>query len=113
MSNEHLNVQEIMNDFYEYISKIPSGSEFIYTEIRKGNIQEAVDSIISFSEGMAWIISANNYLIMNKIDLEIDEEKLQEILSELNKALELKDFYLVADIYEYEIKEFFIGINIQ
>ena len=106
-----LDVQEIVSDYNKYISNISSGSEYIYTLIRNGEIQEVMQPIINFSEGMGWIISVNNYMKTLEVNLGIDENKLQNILLELNNALDMQDFYLAADLFEYEIKEFFENLS--
>lgn len=110
MTNE-IDLQEVISDYNDYISNIPSGSEYIYTRIRNGEIQEVIQPIINFSEGIGWIISVNNYLKTIDVALGIDENILQNILLELNNALDKQDFYLVADIFEYEIKDFFAGLS--
>lgn len=100
-------LKETMESYNRYISGLSSGCQLIADLIREDRIQEALRSILQFSEGMAWIVDANRLLTENGQSNQLNPEKIHEFLEEINSGLEIQDYVIVADMFEYEIKPFF------
>lgn len=103
MNNE---LEEIKEQYYSYIEKIPQGADYIVNNLREDNLEKALLTINDFAEGIMWIITMADIL---SIDI-VDVNKIKEYLLEINEGLELQDFILVADLFEYEIKPYFEGV---
>lgn len=100
-------IQETISSYNEYLSKLPNGCQKIADDLRTDHLSTALNSILEFSEGVSWLIDANTLLEKNSIYNPIDANKINEFLTEVNNGLEIQDFVLVADMFEYEIKPFF------
>jgi len=100
-------VKESLESYLGYIERIPGGCQQIVDYLREDRILEAGRMIAQFSEGLIWLVDMNKLLLpYNVIEL-LQEQKIYEFLNEVNKGLEIQDFVLVADMFEYEIKPFF------
>jgi len=100
-------ISETMLSYNEYIAKLPEGCQNIADCIRIDNLSAALKSILEFSEGVSWLIDANNVLEKNSFINLLNTEKINEFLIEINNGLEIQDYVVVADMFEYEIKTFF------
>lgn len=98
---------DTMESYNQYISSLPNGCQVIADLFREDRIQEGVRNILQFSEGMGWIVDANRLLAENGQSVLLQPEKIHEFLEEVNSGLEIQDYILVADMFEYEIKPFF------
>lgn len=98
---------ESLQSYKEYIEKLPEGCQLIADYLRENSINEAMKIIAQFSEGMNWIIDMNKLLCLHIQIPQIDEKGILEYLSEINAGLEIQDFVVVSDMFEYEIKPFF------
>lgn len=105
--NTNDEVLQLIEDYNNYISNIPEGCQQLSTLIKEKNVQEAVQQIINFSEGISWLIYAKEIFEQQSIEVAFDKADLEIMLNEINSALENQDFYLVSDIFEFGIKEFF------
>lgn len=103
--------REIMESFNEYLKVLPAGCESIVAFLRDGNNEEALKLILHFSEGVSWLGDVNILLARNGINNLLHIEKIHEFLEEINGGIEIQDFLLVADIFEYEIKQFFENVT--
>lgn len=104
-------VLELVESYNEYLSKLPKGIEYIYTSLRNKEIAQALEVIKNFSEGLAWLEGIAKILENEKIHANFSLNELVPFLDEINKAIERNDFYLVADIFEYEILEYFKKVD--
>ncbi|WP_427109443.1 hypothetical protein [Lysinibacillus xylanilyticus] len=104
-------IEELMGDFNSYKNRVSSSSNELIAHFRSLNIQKGIEGILNFSEGMDWLVNAHKFFVMNKLSSDLDEQKIIEILSEINNALEKKDYFLVADIFEHEVKSYFLSLN--
>lgn len=100
-------VLETIESYNEYIEKVSRGCVKIADYLRKDQISEAMRLILDFSEGMGWLVEARNLLVKNEVKVTLEEEKIHEFLHEVNAGLEIHDYVLVADMFEYEIAPFF------
>lgn len=108
MKNSEL-VHETVQSFNEYLTKLPKGCHDIAELLRTNNIPEALISIMNFTEGAIWLVQANDLLVKNGVIYNLKSSKINEYLNEINTGLEIQDYVLVADIFEYEIAPFFEG----
>lgn len=101
-----INYQEIITTFNTYISKLERGCIYIAHEMRNEN-KEILQEIANFAEGIEWLIIMSRELKNVEIMPFLEEEKLVNYLKEITEAIQREDFYLVADLFEYEIAEYF------
>lgn len=102
---------EVVESYNSYIKNIAPGSVQIAEDLRKDEIQDALQLILQFSEGMSWLVEASDLLVQNGINNNLDVTQIHEFLHEINSGLEIQDYVLVADMFEYEIAPFFEQIT--
>ncbi|WP_432702114.1 hypothetical protein [Lysinibacillus sphaericus] len=100
-------VKEVMESYNNYLGNVSKGAFYISEQLREDSVQEALSTILNFSEGMLWLTEASELLEKNNVKAKINIEKIQEFLIEVNNGLEKQDYVLVADMFEYEIAPFF------
>ncbi|WP_346235415.1 hypothetical protein MKY04_04555 [Lysinibacillus telephonicus] len=96
-------VEESIEMYNAYIPKVISGCNLIINNLRDNKISEGLEIIKNLVEGLDWLQKIGNLLVIHSIENVIKIEDLVDILNEINKALEIEDYLLVADILEYEI----------
>lgn len=104
-------VIEAIESYNEYLSKVANGCNIIAAYLREDNIQLALKSILQFSEGMTWLTEISELLKKNDIQVELNIEQIHGFLHEINNGLEMQDYILVADMFEYEIAPFFDQVS--
>ncbi|WP_342559404.1 hypothetical protein [Metasolibacillus sp. FSL K6-0083] len=100
-------VSEVVESYNQYIKNIAPGSLQIATHLRQDEIQEALQLILQFSEGMGWLVQASDLLAKNEVKTTLQIDQIHDFLNEINSGLEIQDYVLVADMFEYEIAPFF------
>lgn len=100
-------IVETIESYNEYLSKLPNGCLFIAENLREDQIQVALNNIKNFSEGLIWLVDASELLKNNDVEVNMNVERVHDFLNEINDALEIQDYNLVADLFEYELVEFF------
>lgn len=110
MENE-FNITELIEDYNDYKTNIVIGIDELVNYFRSLDIEKGVKYILDFSEGMEWLIHAHKYFVMNNVTSDLEEQKIIELLTEVNSALEKKDYFLVADIFEHEVKSYFVTLD--
>lgn len=100
-------VLESAKSYNEYLSKLPGGCKKIADLLREDSLVEAFKLIITFSEGVEWLSRMNQLLNENGVDISLNIEKIHEFLEEVNNGLEIQDYIIVADMFEFEIEPFF------
>jgi len=105
-------INDVKESYNQYIYKIPSGSMEIAELLREENIVKAGEVIKQFSEGISWLLEAARLLNINGVIVSFDSLKITDFLNEINEGLEIQDYNLVADLFEYEIAPFFESIEI-
>lgn len=103
---EHL-IVETIESYNMYIEKVPAGAEYIANSLREDNVNVALQAIKDFSEGILWLSEVSQLLKSNGVTANLNIEKIQEFLIEINNGLEKQDYVVVADMFEYEIAPFF------
>ncbi|ETT87870.1 hypothetical protein MKZ08_18780 [Viridibacillus sp. FSL R5-0477] len=100
-------VQEAVESYYEYLKNLPTGCQTIADNFRENKISKALELIIYFTEGANWLAEISESLKNNDISVNLKTEKIHGFLKEVNHGLEIQDYILVADMFEYEIAPFF------
>ncbi|MFJ6264928.1 hypothetical protein [Lysinibacillus xylanilyticus] len=98
---------EIVDEYYKYVAKIPTGLQYIADNLRADNIQTALNEILNFSEGITWIKQMEEILMEQGVNTNLNKHQLEDYLNLINEGLEKQDFVLVADIFEYEVMPYF------
>ncbi|MEK5334327.1 hypothetical protein [Lysinibacillus sp. FSL W8-0992] len=98
---------ETQQSYNDYLAKLVKGCDDIVGNIQSNNLQQALQLILQFSEGATWLVDINQKLSTLGINNELKHESIQEYFSQINTGLEIQDFVLVSDMFEYEIKPFF------
>lgn len=102
---------ESIQSYNKYLEKLPNGCQEIANLLREDSINEALKIVLQFSEGVFWLVEINTLIEKNGIKQELEVEKIHEFLNEVNTGLEIQDYIVVADMFEYEIKPFFENCN--
>ncbi|CAM5191050.1 hypothetical protein UACE39S_04181 [Ureibacillus acetophenoni] len=100
-------VLEVIESYNNYIGRVSAGCIQIAEHLRKDEISEAMQMILQFSEGMGWLVQVSELLNQNNVEVNLESEKVNEFLNEINHGLEIQDYVIVADMFEYEIAPFF------
>ncbi|WP_322555628.1 hypothetical protein [Sporosarcina beigongshangi] len=102
-----MDLHELIESYNEYIKKMPTGCQKVADSLREDRISEAMQDIIDFSEGANWLAKMSEYFRENGILVNLETGKIHEYLHEVNSGLEIQDYIVVADMFEYEIMPFF------
>ncbi|WP_107947410.1 hypothetical protein [Lysinibacillus parviboronicapiens] len=100
-------LMDTVQSFNEYLPRVATGSLEIAVKLRSDQIANALKMILEFSEGMSWLVEASELFKANEVKVSIQIEKIQGFFQEINTGLEMQDYVLVADMFEYEIAPFF------
>ena len=100
-------VKESLQSYREYMEKMPNGCQQIADFLREDRILEAGQIIAQFTEGLIWLADMNKLLTQYNVVSGLEEQQIFRFLNEINDGLEIQDFVIVADMFEYEIKPFF------
>lgn len=101
------NHQNLKTEAYEtakkYMSKLVGGIDLAVSYVHQNDEDRFIDIFMQIIDGMEWL---NEALTLTK-DIqegELEPSELQEKLPDLLEALENKDYILIGDILDYEIK---------
>lgn len=106
-NNLEKQLADLVESIINYTEKIPNGSIKIAQFLRNGESDRAFNSIVDFIEGIDWLISSINILLNYNYTITFDKSLLNSLLNEINDAMKNKNESLLADLFEYEISEFF------
>lgn len=101
-------IQDTKITVTEYVGKIPNGCKYISQALRSGKIEEGLEAIGDFTEGMHWLINVEEYFKQLQQPFEYEVASLGNFLNDINEGLQSKEYLLVADLFEYEIAEYFL-----
>lgn len=105
-------IVETMDSYNQYVQNLIVASDQIAEGLRNENVQNALHLILQFSEGLNWLVDVNKKLTGLGYPQELLVEQIHEYLHEINAGLEIQDYILVADMFEYEIKPFFENVQL-
>ncbi|WP_413364914.1 hypothetical protein [Lysinibacillus sp. 3P01SB] len=97
---------EVVDSYNEYINNLSDGLVTVVEQLRNENFSEALINIKNFSEGIVWLSQAGKLINQNNGYASIDVNQITDFLLEINEGLEMQDYVLVADIFEYELIPF-------
>jgi len=100
-------VVESVESYNDYLVKVPSGCLAIAEHLRNEEVSQALQVILQFSEGAMWLVNASTALQKLGVVVDLPVERIHEFLNEINSGLEIQDYVLVADLFEYEMAPFF------
>lgn len=106
-----IKIEELIKDYNLYKQNVVNALEELANLFRNGKIENALNGVMNFSEGVNWLIKVHEYFTANNIQSTLDKDKVIDMLNEINEALEKRDYFLTADIFEYEVKDFFIELK--
>lgn len=101
-----IKLEELIEDYNFYKKNVVIALEELSNLFRNGKIEQALNGVMNFSEGVNWLIKVHEYFVISNIQSTLDKDKIINMLNEINEALEEQDFFLTADIFEYDVKEF-------
>ncbi|WP_226670813.1 hypothetical protein [Metabacillus litoralis] len=101
MQNKQL-VQETIQSLTEFLPKIAEVCILISEDLRADKESEALSNINDFINAMEWSTQAINGIISLGYNLGINTNELNDFLKEAQEGLEVHDYVLVADMFEYE-----------
>jgi len=101
------NTKDIINSYYDYVSKVSQGCLAISNLFRQEQINEGISNVLNFIEGLEWLTNIEQFMIKQDFSINSRLVEANEHLKEINEALEVKDFTLIADLFEYELSPLF------
>lgn len=96
-------LEVVVESYNEYISNLPQGLMVIVSQLQNEEYSKALHHIKDFSEGIMWLTEAASLINTNNGYAAININEIAQFLVEVNEGLELQDYTLVADIFEYEV----------
>lgn len=96
-------VLETLESCEEYIPKLISATSNIAFHLQSGNEAKGTELLEPVYEGIRWVIDAVNGIQLNGYPMDIDVSEMKEILVSMEEALEMRDYVLLADLFEYEM----------
>lgn len=100
-------VTDTIESYNNYLKRLPNGCLQIAEHLRNNEVSDALKMILDFSEGATWLVDASSLLQSMQITVDLPVTKIHEFLNEVNSGLEIQDYVVVADMFEYEIAPFF------
>ncbi|MEE1131344.1 MAG: hypothetical protein UHX00_06975 [Caryophanon sp.] len=105
-------ILETVESYNTYLIKLPKGCQQIAEMFRIDQIQEALKEIKNFTEGIIWMTDASSLLKANDVSIDFKLEEMQDFFNEINDALTIQDYNLVADLFEYELVDYFGNMSL-
>jgi hypothetical protein len=98
-------VDETIEELRQYIPKLINSVDLLINSINTNQFEIISDIFINFIYGLEWVKEAINNIcqIRNKPYI-IHEGSVNNVLKEILQAWEIKDYVLISDIIQYEIK---------
>lgn len=99
MDNKQIEALQTAN---EYMERLEDGIREVVEFFQSGDITKACEIIPDITSGIEWIIDVINLTKESqaeKIDVDVINEKLQELI----EAFENQDYILVGDLFNYEL----------
>ena len=104
-------VIELMDSVKECLAILINDSSDIATDFQAGNTARASQKLIGYIENISCLIKATETLHGQGQVVNVEKSLLQKVLLEMEQAMNIRDYVLLADVLEYEIKEVLIEIN--
>lgn len=103
MKEQETLMKETIEEINIYLPKMIQGIEIFVEHVMQAREKEAQKLLANIFEGLEWIVQA--VLLTREMQPEnIKEQELVEKFPLLIDAYENKDFVLISDVLDYEIK---------
>ncbi len=96
-------IKETRRSCQDYLPKLIQATSSISHGLQSGNEVEAMAVLPDVITGLQWLVEAVRGMQGNGCDLDISSDLLTAHFHELEQALRVKDYILLADLFEYEI----------
>lgn len=107
MENQNQLAQETLIDAAAYIKRLLEAIDDIVDKFLSGREDLALTDYVNFTEGIQWLFNViqltKDYVAELGLTI-ISDEKFVSILNEMIEAFENRDYVLVGDLLNYEIK---------
>ena len=101
-------MKQLLHDTVEscqkYMPKLIKAIEEVSCQLHSSNESKALARLPQIFEGLQWVLDAIQEIQKFYNILEVNVEDLTVILKELEQAIKSRDYVLMADLFEYEIK---------
>ena len=100
-------IEDTMKSYYEYIVKIENGCTVISNAFIKKDFQTGVINLQFLSEGLSWLIEAENLMLIHSYQIESPIKQAIDLFKRINSAISNEDFEQVGKVLENELKPLF------
>lgn len=104
-------VQDTILSFNSYLERIRHAGVTIAALLRQDQIDDALAYIGELAEGLIWMTDVASRISEYNIVVQLEVEEIKDFLREINEGLQMEDYVLVSDLFEYEIDPFINKIN--
>lgn len=104
-------VMELKDSTIECLEVLINNSSEIAKEFQAGNTGRANQCLIGYIENIACLVEAVEVLRRQGEIVNVETSSLQNVLQEMEQAMSSRDYVLLADVLEYEIKDVLIEIQ--
>lgn len=96
-------IEETRRSCQDYLPKLIQAASSISYDLQSGNEAGAMAVLPDVITGLQWLVEAVRGMQENGCDLDISLDLLAKHFQGLEQALQVKDYILLADFFEYEI----------
>lgn len=100
-------IEETKESYYEYVLKIENGCSVIVEAFKEQDINSALKGIVQLSEGLTWLIEAEELLEVHSYKIESPISQVSPLFSKINNAIEVNNFDEVNKLLEDDLKPLF------
>lgn len=95
--------KETLGSCREYIPRLIETVSAIACDIQSGAEAQGIRLMPAVFDGLQWLVEALQGLQQIGFSTGIDLQDITGCFEQLEKALEIRDYVLIADLFEYEI----------
>lgn len=100
-------VEDTKASYYEYVVKIEGGCASIAAAFKAGDIANGLQGIVDLSEGLSWLIEAENLLKEQSFQIASPIASVVPLFEKLNTAIAETQYDAVIALIEDELKPLF------
>ena len=89
--------------------RLIEGVSDLASNFQEGKEAVGLKKLPEIFDGIQWIIEALTELKKVCIDLQFSEEDITKVFREFEGALQIRDYVLIGDLLDYEIKPYLIN----
>lgn len=104
-------VQGTMESYYEYVVKIGGGCATIANAFENNDVQAGVQGIRAFSEGLSWLVEAENLLQLQSYQIGSPISQVIALFEKVNDALQATEYQEVGRLFKEEVQPLFKQAN--